>query len=133
MEVINTEHAPKAIGPYSQAIVSQAKKWVFVSGQIPIDPKTGEVVQDDIQAQTRQVLENLKAILLASGSGLAHVVKTTVYLKNMEDFPGMNEVYASYFVSNPPARATVEVSRLPKDVRIEIECIAEIPDSTFHG
>ncbi len=128
MEVVSTEQAPKAIGPYSQAIITQAKKWVFVSGQIPIRPDTGEVVQGDIKMQTKQVLENLKAILLASGSGLEHVVKTTVYLKNMDDFPFMNEVYAMYFASNPPARATVEVSRLPKDVRIEIECIAEILD-----
>lgn len=128
MEVVKAEPAPKAIGPYSQAVITQAKKWVFVSGQIPINPHTGEVVQGDIKAQTRQVLENLKAILLASGSGLEHVVKTTVFLKDMEDFFFMNEVYASYFVSNPPARATVEVSRLPRDVRIEIECIAEILD-----
>lgn len=128
MKVVCTAHAPKAIGPYSQAIVTQAKRWVFVSGQIPIHPETGEVVRGDIKAQTKQVLENLKAILLASGSGLEHVVKTTVFLKDMEEFPSMNEVYATYFASDPPARATVEVSRLPKDVRIEIECIAEIPD-----
>lgn len=128
MEVVRTEHAPKAIGPYSQAVTTQVKKWVFVSGQIPIHPETGEVVQGDIKAQTKQVLENIKAVLFASGSGLEHVLKTTVFLKEMEDFPSMNAVYATYFTSNPPARTTVEVSRLPKDVRIEIECVAEIPD-----
>ncbi len=133
MDVVKTEQAPKAIGPYSQAIITQAKKWVFVSGQIPIHPHTGEVVQGDIKVQTRQVLENLKAILLASGSGLECVVKTTVFLKDMNDFPLMNEVYATFFPSSPPARSTVEVSRLPRDVRIEIECIAEIPDLPFHG
>lgn len=128
MEVVRTEHAPKAIGPYSQAVTTQVKKWVFVSGQIPIHPETGEVVQGDIKAQTKQVLENIKAVLFASGSGLEHVLKTTVFLKEMEDFPSMNAVYATYFASNPPARTTVEVSRLPKDVRVEIECVAEIPD-----
>lgn len=128
MEVVRTEHAPKAIGPYSQAVTTQVKKWVFVSGQIPIHPETGEVVQGDIKAQTKQVLENIKAVLFASGSGLEHVLKTTVFLKEMEDFPSMNAVYATYFTSNSPARTTVEVSRLPKDVRIEIECVAEIPD-----
>ncbi len=117
--------APAAIGPYSQAI--KCGEFIFCSGQIPLDPKTGQVVGSDVATQTERVLENLRGILEAAGSGLFQIVKTTVYLKNMEDFPAMNEVYAKYCPVDPPARATVEVSRLPKDVLVEIECIAHMP------
>jgi 2-iminobutanoate/2-iminopropanoate deaminase len=119
---IATEKAPKAIGPYSQAIVHSGI--VYVSGQIPLDPATGQIVEGDIAAQTERVLENLKAVLEASGSSLSQVLKTTVFLKNMSDFPKMNEVYGRYFVETPPARSTVEVARLPRDVQVEIDCIA---------
>ncbi len=121
-KIISTPDAPKAIGPYSQAV--EAGNFVFVSGQIPIDPKTGNVLQKDIKAQTVLVLNNAKAILSAAGCGLSSVVKTTIYLKNVSDFPIVNEVYGGYFPSDPPARATVEVSRLPKDVAIEMDFVA---------
>ncbi|HEY4365157.1 MAG TPA: RidA family protein [Bryobacteraceae bacterium] len=121
---ISTKHAPQAIGPYSQAVV--AHRFAFLSGQIPLDPATGQLVEGDIAAQTRQVLDNIKAVLEASGASMAQVVKTTVFLKDMGEFAKMNEVYATYFPHNPPARATVEVSRLPRDVRVEIDCIAAL-------
>ena len=121
-EIIKTEHAPKAIGPYSQAVV--AGGFVFVSGQIPIDPATGMVLLGDIKAQTKLVLENSKAILAASGCILQNVVKTTIYLGSMGDFAAVNEIYGQYFAHEPPARATVEVSRLPKDVGVEIDFVA---------
>jgi 2-iminobutanoate/2-iminopropanoate deaminase len=120
--VDSTKDAPQAIGPYSQAI--KANGFVFVSGQIPIDPATGSVITGDIAAQTERVMKNLEAILRAAGSSLAQVVKSTVYLKNMSEFAAMNEVYGRFFKSAPPARATVEVSRLPKDVLVEIDVIA---------
>jgi 2-iminobutanoate/2-iminopropanoate deaminase len=119
---VATEKAPKAIGPYSQAISHSGI--VYVSGQIPLDPVTGQIVDGDIAAQTERVLENLKAVLEASGSSLSQVLKTTVFLKNMADFPKMNEVYGRYFVETPPARSTVEAARLPRDVQVEIDCIA---------
>ncbi len=122
--VISTDRAPQAIGPYSQAVVSQG--FAFLSGQIPLDPATGQVVEGDIVVQTTRVFENLKGLLEASGSSLGKVIKTTVFLKDMNDFARMNEVYAGYFTADPPARSTVEVSRLPRDVRIEIECIAAV-------
>jgi 2-iminobutanoate/2-iminopropanoate deaminase len=121
-KIIKTADAPQAIGPYSQAV--EAGGLVFVSGQIPIDPKSGNVVQVDIKVQTRQVMENAKAILLAAGCGMSQVVKSTIYLKNMSDFASVNEVYGGYFPSDPPARATVEVSHLPKDVAIEMDFVA---------
>lgn|SRR5689334_22200480 len=124
-KIIATANAPKALGPYSQAVVSSG--FAFLSGQIPIDPATGNVVESDIALQTKRVLENLKAVLEACGCGLGDVVKTTVYLTDMREFARMNEVFATYFPQNPPSRATVEVARLPRDVRVEIECVAEVP------
>ncbi|MEP7213968.1 MAG: RidA family protein [Acidobacteriota bacterium] len=121
-EIISTENAPSAIGPYSQAI--KASGMVFCSGQIPIDPVTGEFVSNDIAEQTEQVLKNLDAVLKAAGSGLENVVKTTVFLADMGDFAAMNEVYGRYFNENKPARATVQAARLPRDSRVEIDCIA---------
>jgi 2-iminobutanoate/2-iminopropanoate deaminase len=120
--IISTTKAPGAIGPYSQGTVT-SQGFVFTAGQIPINPADGELVGVDIRAQTRQVMENLKAILEAGGSDLASVVKTTVFLKDMGDFGGMNEVFAEYFRVSPPARSTVEVARLPRDVRVEIDAI----------
>ncbi|MBL7075702.1 RidA family protein [candidate division KSB1 bacterium] len=119
--VISTPNAPEVIGPYSQGTVTG--NFIFTAGQIPIDPK-GQLVGGGIVEQTKRVLENLKAVLIAGGSDLDRVVKTTVFLKNMDDFPEMNRVYGEYFPTNPPARSAVEVSRLPKDVLVEIECIA---------
>jgi 2-iminobutanoate/2-iminopropanoate deaminase len=121
-DVVSTKDAPQAIGPYSQAI--KANGFVFVSGQIPIEPAMGSVITGDIAAQTERVMKNLEAILRAGGSSLAQVVKSTVYLKNMSEFAAMNEVYGRFFKTAPPARATVEVSRLPKDVSVEIDVIA---------
>jgi 2-iminobutanoate/2-iminopropanoate deaminase len=121
-EIVATEKGPKAIGPYSQAI--KANGFIFMSGQIPFDPATAKIIEGDIAAQTARVLENLKAILEAAGSSLDRAVKATVFLKDMNDFTAMNEVYGKYFVANPPARSTVEVARLPRDVRVEIELIA---------
>jgi 2-iminobutanoate/2-iminopropanoate deaminase len=121
-EVIQTENAPKAIGPYSQAIAWSGL--LFLSGQIPLDPATGQIVEGGIAEQTERVLQNLKAVLDAGGSSLDRVLKTTVFLKDMADFPQMNEVYGRHFTSAAPARATVEAARLPRDVRVEIEAIA---------
>ena len=123
-QVIQTDQAPKAIGPYSQAVV--ANGWVFLSGQIPLDPATNQIITGDIAAQTERVLENLKSVLAAAGSSLERVVKTTVYLKDMGEFAKMNEVYGRYFATNAPARATVEAARLPRDVSVEIDCIASV-------
>lgn len=120
-EVISTEEGPKAIGPYSQAI--KANGFIYTAGQIPFDPSTGQLIEGDVAAQTTRVLENLKAIVEASGSSLDKAVKATVYLKDMGDFAAMNEVYGRYFAKNPPARSTVEVSRLPRDVRVEIDLV----------
>lgn len=121
-QIIQTEQAPKAIGPYSQAIKSNG--FVFASGQIPIIPETGEFVAGGISEQTEQVLKNLSRVLEAAGSGLNRVVKTTVFLADMEEFAAMNEVYGKFFSDEPPARATVEASRLPRGARVEIEAIA---------
>lgn len=120
--ILTTSQAPAAIGPYSQGI--KANGFLFLSGQIPLDPATGQVVADDITAQTERVLQNLEAVLEAAGSSLARVLKTTVYLKDLNDFGKMNEVYARFFPTEPPARATVEVAKLPRDARIEIDLIA---------
>lgn len=121
-EIVLTQRAPAPIGPYSQAVVVQGKL-VYTAGQIPIVPSTGEIAVGDIKVQTKQVLENLKAVLDAAGSGLPQVVKTTVFLADMNDFAAMNEIYGEYFHEAPPARSTVEVQRLPKDVRVEIEAV----------
>ena len=123
-KVIQTEKAPKAMGPYSQAI--QAGNLIFISGQIPLDPATGELVKGDIRQQTQQVLENIKGILESQKIKMEDVVKATIFLKDMGNFNQVNEVYATYFSSFPPARSTVEVTRLPRDVEIEIEAIAVI-------
>jgi 2-iminobutanoate/2-iminopropanoate deaminase len=121
-KIISTKDAPQAIGPYSQAI--KANGFVFTSGQIAIDPSTQQVVGNDVAAQTERVLRNVSEILEAAGSGLGKVVRSTVFLKNMNDFGAMNQVYGKYFSSAPPARSTVEVARLPKDVLVEIDVIA---------
>ncbi len=122
--IISTDRAPAAIGPYSQAVV--ANGFAFLSGQIAIDPATNKLMDGDIAAQTARVLENLTGVLEACGSSLAQVVKTTVFLKDMGEFARMNEVYGRYFPENPPARATVEAARLPRDVRVEIDCVATV-------
>jgi len=119
---ITTDRAPKAIGPYTQAI--RANGFIFVSGQIAIDPATNQVIEGDTAAQTVRVMENLKGVVEAAGSSMARVVKTTVYLKDIADFPVMNEIYGRYFPGTPPARATVGVASLPRNVRVEIDLIA---------
>lgn len=125
-KVIQTDKAPKALGPYSQAI--QAGNLLFLSGQIPIDPATGELVKGDIADKTRRVMENIKAVLESQGLSMEDVVKSTVFLKNINDFGRFNETYATYFRSAPPARSTVEVSRMARDADIEIEMIAMVRD-----
>jgi 2-iminobutanoate/2-iminopropanoate deaminase len=121
-EIIETKNAPGPIGPYSQAI--RANGFIFVSGQIPVEPDTGRISGDEIASQTHQVLRNLAAILEAAGTSLGKVVKTTVFMRNLEDFSRFNQVYGEYFQNTKPARATVEVARLPKEVLVEIEAIA---------
>ena len=121
-EIINTKYAPEAIGPYSQAV--KAAGLIFISGQIPLDPESGEIAGDGIEAQTERVMKNLAAVLEAAGTGLDKVVKTTIYLTDLNDFALVNGIYGSYFNDSPPARATVEVSGLPKGVKVEIEAIA---------
>ena len=121
-KVIQTVKAPKAIGPYSQAI--QAGNFLFLSGQIPLDPASGELVKGDIREQARRVLENLKGVLESQNLGMEDVVKVTIFMKDMGNFSQVNEVYGTYFPSSPPARSTVEVARLPRDVDIEVEAIA---------
>jgi 2-iminobutanoate/2-iminopropanoate deaminase len=121
-EVVATENAPKAIGPYSQAIIFG--ELVFSAGQIPLDPRTGQLVEGGIEAQTRQVMENLKAILEEAGSSFDNVLKTTVFMVNLEDFGKVNAIYGEYFTQDPPARSTVQVAALPRGALIEIECVA---------
>jgi 2-iminobutanoate/2-iminopropanoate deaminase len=123
-ETVTTDRGPKPIGPYSQAV--KANGFLFLSGQVALDPKTSAMVGGDIREQTARVLENVKGILEAAGSNLHHVVKTTVFLKDINEFPAMNEVYGRYFTAAPPARSTVEVARLPKDALVEIEVVAAI-------
>ena len=122
--VISTNNSPAAIGPYSQAI--RFNELVFVSGQIPIDPESGKVIKGNIKEQTKQVLENLKNILQAGGSSLQNILRTTIFLSDMDDYAMVNEAYAQYFESSPPSRSTVQVSRLPRDVHIEIDAIAYV-------
>lgn len=121
-QIISTKNAPSAIGPYSQAV--RMGNLLFTSGQIPINPATGEIVSNDVKAATKQSLENVKAILEEAGTTLDKVIKTVVFIKDMNDFASVNEVYGTYFTSNPPARSCVEVARLPKDALVEIEVIA---------
>lgn len=123
-EVVSTKNAPAAIGPYSQAI--KANGFVFVSGQIPLDPNTMQIVGDDIQEQTRCVLQNLTAVLQAAGCTVQQVVKTTIFLKDMADFEQVNKIYGELFTREAPARATVQVAKLPKDVRVEIDAVAVV-------
>jgi len=127
--IVRTAAAPAAIGPYSQAVVvpvGEGKKMVFCSGQIPLDPETGAMIEGDIEAQTRQVLANLGAVLSAAGATFANVVRTTIFLADMGDFQVVNAVYAERFASDPPARATVQAARLPRDARVEIDAIAVV-------
>ena len=126
--LVATDKAPQAIGPYSQGVRVSGGELLFLSGQIPLDPSSGEVVQGGIEIQTQQVLKNLEAILRAGGSSLESVLKTTVYLKNLDDFPKMNEVYRQFFRKDPPARSTVEVSRLPRQAEVEIDAIAVVEE-----
>jgi 2-iminobutanoate/2-iminopropanoate deaminase len=123
-EIISTDKGPKAIGPYSQAV--KANGFIFTAGQVAFDPATGQLVEGDVARQTARVMENLKAIVDAGGSSLDRAVKATVYLKDMNDFAAMNEVYGRYFPSNPPARSTVEAARLPRDVRVEVDLIVAV-------
>ena len=120
--IVRTEEAPQAIGPYSQAVVGGG--FVYVAGQLALDPHTGQLVPGDVRLQTKRVMENIKAILEAAGSSLARVVKTTVFLRDLNDFGAMNEIYGSYFQEDPPARSTVQVAKLPRDGVVEIEVVA---------
>lgn len=125
MRTISTDRAPKAIGPYSQGIA--ASGFLFLSGQVPLDPKTGDLVQGTVREEVTRVMDNLKAVLEAAGSGLDRVVRTTMYLTDLQDFAAMNEVYARYFGAHRPARSTVQVAALPKGARVEIDAIAALP------
>src|SRR3954469_12483205 len=129
-KIVSTKEAPAAVGPYSQAV--RVGQMVFTAGQIPLDPATGQIVSDDIAEQTRQVLNNLTAVLKAENLTFGHIVKTTVFMTDLGQFQAMNEIYANYFTDQPPARSTVQVSALPKGARVEIECIA-ISDQTPAG
>jgi 2-iminobutanoate/2-iminopropanoate deaminase len=122
--VVSTDEAPAAVGPYSQAVVADG--WVWVSGQIPLDPRTGAMVEGDVATQARRCLDSVAAVLRAAGSSLDRVVRATVYLVDMNDFAAVNEVYATYFPADPPSRACVEVRRLPKDARVEIDAVARV-------
>jgi 2-iminobutanoate/2-iminopropanoate deaminase len=123
-EAITTPHAPGAIGPYSQAVRAEGARWIFCSGQIPLDPATGNVVEGDAARQAERVMDNLKAVLAAAGKGFSDVVKTTIYLTDLGDFAKVNEVYGRYFTAPFPARATVQVAALPRGAKVEIEAIA---------
>ncbi len=125
-EPISTADAPKAIGPYSQAVAAPAGRLVFCSGQIPLDPRTGELVKGTIEEETRRVMENLKAVLAAAGASFGQVVKTTIFLTDLADFAKVNEVYGGYLGAVPPARATVQVAALPRGARVEIDAVAVV-------
>ena len=129
-KIVSTNEAPAAVGPYSQAV--RVGQFVFTAGQIPLDPKSGQIVSEDISEQTRRVMDNLKAVLAAENLGFQHIVKTTIFLTDMGDFQAVNEIYGACFTQLPPARSTVQVSALPKGARVEIECIA-ISDQTPAG
>ena len=129
-KIVSTTDAPAAVGPYSQAV--RVGQLVFTAGQIPLDPKTGQIVSEDIAEQTRRVLDNLKAVLAAENLTFSHIVKTTIFLTDLGDFQTVNDIYAKYFSDLPPARSTVQVSALPKGARVEIECIA-VSDQTPAG
>ena len=129
--IVQTDKAPQAIGPYSQAVGYNGL--LFLSGQIAIDPETGDIVDGGVEAQTARVMANLSAVLDARGLDFSHVIRTTIYLKNMSDFDKVNDIYGRFFDQNPPARATVEVSRLPKDVLVEIDMIAAVPEPKEQG
>src|ERR671917_298972 len=129
-KVVSTTEAPAAVGPYSQAV--RVGQFIFTAGQIPLDPKSGQIVSQDISEQTRRVLDNLKAVLAAENLTFSHIVKTTIFLTDLGDFQTVNEIYATYFADLPPARSTVQVSALPKGARVEIECIA-VSDQTPAG
>lgn len=129
--IVQTDKAPKAIGPYSQAVGYNGL--LFCSGQIAIDPETDKIVDGGVEAQTARVMANLSAVLDARGLDFSHVIRTTIYLKNMSDFDKVNDIYGRFFDANPPARATVEVSRLPKDVLVEIDMIAAVPEPKEQG
>lgn len=120
--VVRTDQAPSAIGPYSQAVI--ANGWIFAAGQVALDPRTGQLVLGDVRIQTKRVMENIKAVLAAAGSSMDKVVKTTVFLRDLNDFGPMNEIYGEYFQENPPARSTVQVAKLPRDAVVEIEVVA---------
>lgn len=122
--IVKTDKAPDAVGPYSQGVSVESSRMVFTAGQIALDPNTNILVEGDIEVQTKRVLENLKAILESAGSGMENVVKTTVFLKDMNDFTRMNQIYETYFGGNPPARSAVEVTRLPKEALVMMECVA---------
>jgi 2-iminobutanoate/2-iminopropanoate deaminase len=124
--IINTPHAPAAIGPYSQATICRSGSLLFTAGQIPLDPVSGEIVGTGIEQQARQVLENLRAIIEDAGASMANVLKVTIYVKNLQDYAALNKIYGSYFPENPPARSAVEVNRLPRDVLVEMDAIVEI-------
>lgn len=128
-KIINTNGAPEALGPYSQAVAVETGRTLFLSGQIPLDPNTGELVEGDMAVQTARVMKNLGEILKAGGADYPNIVKTTIYLISMDDFGAVNETYGSFFGDNPPARATVQVSRLPKDARVEIDAVAVVPNN----
>jgi len=125
--IVLTKEAPAPIGPYNQAILAKGT-FLFIAGQIPIDPHSGQVIQGDIKAQTKLVLKNIQAILEKAGCSTRDIVKTTVFLKDISEFAGMNEVYAEFFKTEPPARSTIEVARLPRDVKVEIEAIAVLSE-----
>jgi 2-iminobutanoate/2-iminopropanoate deaminase len=125
-KVLHSDNAPKAIGPYSQAIETPGGRMIFLSGQIPLDPKTGNLVEGGIKAQTEQVIKNLEAVLASGGATFDHVVRSTIFLMDLNDFAVVNEIYARHFASNPPARVTVQVAGLPKGARVEIDAIAVV-------
>jgi len=125
-KIVNTRNAPAAIGPYSQGVATEGGRTVYLSGQIALDPATGQIVEGGVEAETKQVMKNIEALLKEVGANFEHVVKTTIFLKDFNDFATVNQLYGAHFPKNPPARSTVEVVRLPRDAKIEIECIVSL-------